>query len=129
MNDFAAHEALRILRTPTTIRSRCAAIAAAVTNGDSEHFAIDRSHLDEVAQRVALLTRQRFPDLKIPYHSRWRHFEAGGVDRKAELDAKLAGRSTTAVARARIDLTLVSVLLDAGAGPHWRYREAASGVK
>jgi len=60
-------------------------------------------------------------------HSRWRHFEAGGVDRKSELDARLAGRSHVAVARARIDLTLVSVLLDAGAGPAWRYHEAESG--
>jgi hypothetical protein len=127
LNSGAAHEALRMLRTPATIRSRCAAIAAAVTDGDSEHFAIDRSRLDDVAKRVARLTRQRFPDLKIPYHSRWRHFEAGGVARKAELDAKLAGRSNTAVARSRIDLTLVSVLLDAGAGAQWRYREAASG--
>jgi hypothetical protein len=49
------------------------------------------------------------------------------VDRKAEFDARLAGRSTAAVARARIDLALVSVLLDAGAGPQWRYREAHSG--
>ena len=30
-------------------------------------------------------------------------------------------------ARAQIDLVLVSVLLDAGAGPQWRYQEAASG--
>jgi hypothetical protein len=127
--DMALHDALRLLRTPATIRARCAAIAAAVSGGDSAHFSIDRSQLPAVAQRVARLTRERFPDLKIPYHSRWRHFEAGGVGRKAELDAKLAGRSTTATARARIDLTLISVLLDAGAGPTWRYREAASGTE
>ena len=35
---------------------------------------------DAMAQRIAALTRRRFPDLQIPYHSRWRHFEAGGVD-------------------------------------------------
>ena len=34
---------------------------------------------------VADVTRRRYPDLQIPFHSRWRHFEAGGVDRKAEL--------------------------------------------
>jgi len=126
--DVATRDALRLLRTPATIRSRCAAIAAAVSAGESTHFRIERSALHSVAQRVARLTRERFPDLKIPYHSRWRHFEAGGVDRKAELDAKLAGRSATAVARSRIDLTLVSVVLDAGAGPQWRYTEAASGL-
>jgi hypothetical protein len=121
------NEAVALLRAPATIRARCAAVAAAVTAGRSEHFSLDRSRLDDVAQRVAALTRQRFPDLKIPYHSRWRHFEAGGVDRKGELDAKLVGRSHYAIARARIDLTLVSVLLDAGAGADWSYREAETG--
>jgi len=125
----AAHitSAVALLRAPATIRERCAAITAAVDAGRSAHFTLDRSRLADVAERIAALTRARFPDLKIPYHSRWRHFEAGGVHRKAELDAALAGRSSTAVARARIDLTVVSVLLDAGAGPGWTYFEASSG--
>ena len=62
-----------------------ASTAAAVSAGRSEHFSVDRSALPAVAQRVARLTRERYPDLKVPVHSRWRHFEAGGVDRKAEL--------------------------------------------
>jgi len=111
------------LREPATIRLRCAAITRAVADGRSSFFGIDRSRLGAAADRVAALTLQRFPDLKIPYHSRWRHFEAGGVARKAELDALLAGRSAAEVARAQIDLTVVSVLLDAGAGPAWKYRE------
>jgi hypothetical protein len=125
--ESAVHDALRVLRDPATIRRRCAAVTAFVGAGDSAHFTLDRSHLDNAAQRVATLTRQRFPTLEVPYHSRWRHFEAGGVPRKAEMDALLAGRSQAAMARARIDLTLVSVLLDAGAGPDWRYAEAESG--
>ena len=114
---------LAALRESATIRARCAAVTRAVEEGRSGHFKLDRSALPALAQRVAALTRERFPDLKIPYHSRWRHFEAGGVDRKGELDALLAGRTSAAVARARIDLTVVSVLLDAGAGPQWRYTE------
>ncbi|WP_298833823.1 URC4/urg3 family protein [uncultured Piscinibacter sp.] len=123
----AIDAAVRTLRDPATIRARCGAITAHVAAGRSEHFTLDRTKLDEVAQRIAALTRARFPDLKIPVHSRWRHFEAGAVDRKGELDAKLAGRSAVAAARSRIDLTLVSVLLDAGAGPDWRFHEAESG--
>jgi hypothetical protein len=114
---------LAAMREPSTIRARCAAVTRAVEQGRSGHFKLDRSALPALAQRVAALTRERFPDLKIPYHSRWRHFEAGGVDRKGELDVLLAGRTPAAVARARIDLTVVSVLLDAGAGPQWRYTE------
>ncbi len=115
------------LRSTVTIRERCGNILRAVEEGRSRHFTLNRAQLDEVSRRVEHITRQNYPELRIPYHSRWRHFEAGGVDRKAELDAHLAGRDLAAQARARIDLTLVSVLLDAGAGPQWRYAEAESG--
>jgi hypothetical protein len=121
------NEAVRRLRAPATIRARCGAITDAVARGDSEHFTIDRSQLSAVAQRVATLMRKRFPTLDVPFHSRWRHFETGGIDRKAELDAKLNGRSQVAMARSRIDLALISVLLDAGAGSRWSYRERESG--
>jgi hypothetical protein len=115
------------LRSTATIRERCTNILRAVEEGRSNHFTINRAQLGEVARRVEHVTRQNYPNLRIPYHSRWRHFEAGGVDRKAALDALLAGRDAAAQARARIDLTVVSVLLDAGAGPQWRYDEAHSG--
>jgi hypothetical protein len=123
----ALNEAVRRLRAPATIRQRCAAITAMVARGESAHFTLERSQLAAVARRVATLTRERFPSLDVPFHSRWRHFEAGGIHRKAELDAKLNGRSQAAVARSRIDLALVSVLLDAGAGSRWSYRERESG--
>jgi len=117
------------LHDPATIRARCTAILKSVESGVSPNFAIDRSRLPAVADRVVALTLKRYPDLHIPFHSRWRHFEAGGVDRKAEMDALLAGRSEADIARARFDLTVISVLLDAGAGPRWTYTEAATGQK
>ncbi|MBU6256860.1 MAG: DUF1688 family protein [Burkholderiales bacterium] len=119
---------LRGLHDPATIRRRCRAILAAVDDGVSPHFRIDRSGLPALADRVAALTRSRYPDLAVPLHSRWRHFEAGGIDRPRQLDALLAGRSAAEAARARFDLTLVSVLLDAGAGPAWSYAEPGSGL-
>lgn len=129
-NDWSDPAArLATLRDPATIRQRCHAIAAAVEAGESAHFRVDRGALPALARRIAALTRARFPDLRIPYHSRWRHFEAGGIDRRGELDARLAGRSADALARARIDLTLASVLLDAGAGPDWGYAERESGQR
>ena len=126
----AAADAAAVLRHPATIRERCANITRAADAGASTHFTLDRGRLDAVAQRVAGVTRSRYPDpTRIPFHSRWRHFEAGGLDRKAELDARLEGRSAAAVARSRIDLALVSVLLDAGAGADWGYAEAATGQR
>jgi len=128
-DDGALHDAVRVLRSPATIRERCALITAAVSAGKSAHFDIDRGRLPAVAQRVARITRERYPELKIPVHSRWRHFEAGGIDRKAELDAHLRDRTTVSIARAHVDLALVSVLLDAGAGPSWGYEERESGQR
>ncbi len=128
-DDEATARAVRTLRSPATIRERCGAILAAVERGDSAHFRIDRSALPAVSDRVAALTRERFPSLQVPVHSRWRHFEAGGVDRKGELDRALAERTQAAAARSRIDLALVSVLLDAGAGGDWSYTEAVSGQR
>jgi len=122
-----APDALTILRDPATIRERSAAITRAVGEGRSSFFMLARARLDDTASLVESVTRAAYPDLRIPYHSRWRHFEAGGVDRKHELDTLLAGRSAAEQARARIDLTVVSVLLDAGAGARWKYVDAHSG--
>jgi hypothetical protein len=124
-----AHDSVALLRQPATVRQRCYRVLAHIEAGHSPHFELDRARLPEVADRIARLTRQRFPDLEIPYHSRWRHFEAGGVDRKAQLDGRLAGRTQAAAARSRIDLALISVLLDAGAGPDWSYLEAGTGLR
>jgi len=118
---------LLLLRDPGTIRARCASILKAVESNVSEHFTVNRNALPGVAARVAALTLKRFPDLKVPYHSRWRHFEAGGVDRKAQLDGLLAAQTPADAARAHFDLTVVSVLLDAGAGAAWTYTESGSG--
>ena len=116
-----------VLRSPATIRGRCANVLAAADAGRTAHLAVDRSKLDACAAIVADVTRRRYPSLAIPYHSRWRHFEAGGVDRAAELDRALVGRGATDAALARIDLAIVSVLLDAGAGARWSYVERETG--
>jgi hypothetical protein len=93
-----------------------------VADGRSRYFTLDESRLEAVATYVADVTREAYPDLKIPYHSRWRHFSAGGIDRWNELAARIDADATER-ARIAVDLATVSVLLDAGAGEHWRYRE------
>lgn len=108
------------LRSTTEIRARAGHLLARARAGHSAWFTVHDEALPGAAAEVADLTLRRFPDLDIPFHSRWRHFEAGGVRRTLGLDeVDTAGR-----ARAMIDLAVVSVLLDAGAGPDWRYREA-----
>ncbi|MET0204945.1 MAG: URC4/urg3 family protein [Casimicrobiaceae bacterium] len=109
------------------IRARSRNVLAAALAGRTRHFRVDRSRLDVATDAVVRVTRRRYPSLDIPYHSRWRHFEAGDVDRAAALTRALAGRDAAACARARVDLAVVSVLLDAGAGAAWRYVEAQTG--
>lgn len=113
------------LLSAAAVRERCALVLAASERGDTRHFRIATERLDEAVGRVVAVTRRRYPDLAVPFHSRWLHFAAGGVDR-ARLIAPGADRPETA--RARLDLAIVSVLLDAGAGPGWRYREAETGL-
>ena len=115
------------LQTTTAIRERCQNVLAAARAGKSRWFTVNDAALAGAAVEVANVTRQRYPTLNIPYHSRWRHFEPGGVDRKALLDAALGNASRAEKARAHIDLAVVSVLLDAGAGAAWRYVEATTG--
>jgi hypothetical protein len=105
------------------IRERCANITRAVEAGRSKRFRIDRGRLQPAARVVAEVTRRRYRDLAIPYHSRWRHFDAGGFSRVSELNRQLACYSPADRLRAQIDLAVISVLLDAGAGSNWRYRE------
>lgn len=126
---IAAMAAATELRSTTTIRARAQALLARARRGESAWFAVNDGALVTAATLVAELTRARYPDLKIPYHSRWRHFEAGGVDRAAQLGLVLKRASPAEQARTQIDLALVSVLLDAGAGAEWRYREPAQGEK
>jgi len=95
-----------------------------VEDGRSSWFALDGNGLEAAVQATLDVTRQRFATPSaIPFHSRWRHFEAGGRDRWAALVPRLGHLGRDEIARRRIDLAVVSVLLDAGAGPDWSFRE------
>lgn len=127
VTEAEALEAANLLRTTRAVRERCGQLLHRARAGGSAWFIVDEGFMETAARAVADATRQRYPRLHIPYHSRWRHFEAGGIDRKAELDRLLAPLPATSRAHAMVDLTFISVLLDAGAGPQWKYVEPASG--
>ncbi len=85
-----------------------------------------RIHLDRMASAVDLVletTSKAYPSLEVPFHSRWRHFVMSGDDRWAALADNTAWSDRAARARAEFDLAIVSVFLDAGAGPTWRYQD------
>lgn len=92
-----------------------------------DHFRVDLSRLDPVAEWVERLIRSEHPSLQVPPHSRWRNFEVGGIDRWASLVPSRDWVDEREFGRAAIDLAMVSVLIDAGAGARWTYAEAATG--
>jgi hypothetical protein len=116
------------LLTAAAVRDRCGIVFAAAERGETRHFRLVMARLEEAVRRVVEITRRRYPDLDVPYHSRWRHFSAGGVDRAAQIAPGVDPDADPGeAARARIDLAIVSVLLDAGAGACWRFHEAETG--
>ncbi len=118
-----SREKIAYLRSPVAIRERSQQLFTRTLAGKSRHFACDLTQLGRVGDYVIEVMREQYPNLQIPFHSRWRHFEAGGVPRLAKLDEKLAGLAPIEKAAAKYDLAIISVLLDAGAGSRWHYYE------
>jgi hypothetical protein len=117
---------LAYLRSAAAVRERAHRLLSAAERDELAHFSVDGARMAWLADYVIETIRARYPTLAVPYHSRWRHFEAGGIDRWAELSARLKDRGE--IACARFDLVIPSVLLDAGAGPSWSYHDADGGV-
>src|SRR3954468_13438786 len=86
---------------------------------------LDLSRLGAAADLTAQVVRENYPDLKVPFHARWRHFMANGRDLWAEAKKP---NVKPALGRTAFDLVIPSVLLDAGAGAAWRYRDAQTGA-
>ena len=135
MSDAARGEAspdaalARTLLTPRAVRERAHRMLALGIAGELPHFTVDSGKLCRCADYVLDTIRRNYPTFQVPFHARWRHFAAGGFDRWATLDRDAVWPSDAARARAAFDLAIVSVLLDAGAGPDWFYLEAASGER
>lgn len=117
----------RSLLTAKAVRARAGQMLETGLADGLSHFTIDLDRMDGVAEAVLAVTRKAYPTLEIPFHARWRHFVLGGADRWARLADTTPWPDRAARARAEFDLAIVSVLLDAGAGAAWRYRDAVTG--
>jgi hypothetical protein len=115
------------LLSAQAVRTRAQRILALGLEDRLPNFRIDLARLDTTAERVIGITRQAYPTLDIPFHSRWRHFVVDGVDHFAAIAKTARWPNPQARARSAFDLAIVSVLLDAGAGTRWRYHDAVSG--
>lgn len=118
--------AARSLLSAAAVRERAHEMLAAALAGEVAEWRADLGKLDAAADLTAQVVREAYPDLNVPFHARWRHFTVDGRDLWAEREKPWA--DPKARARAAFDLAITSVLLDAGAGAAWRYRDAATGA-
>ena len=125
----AATDAARRLLSAAAVRERAHALLEHGLAGRLAHFTIDLDRLGAAADEVVATIRQNYPTLEIPFHARWRHFSAGGLDRWGSIVPMAPWMDAAGMARAAFDLAIVSVLLDAGVGPDWRYAEDRTGKR
>ena len=125
ITDAAA--AARSLLSAAAVRERAHEMLAAGLAGELAEWRVDLGRMDAAADLTAQVVREAYPDLKVPFHARWRHFAVKGRDLWAE--RKHPWTDPKDRARAEFDLAITSVLLDAGAGAAWRYRDAATGAE
>lgn len=116
----AAGQSARGLLNAAAVRERAHEMLELAIDGRVEGWRVDLDRLADAADRTAAVTREAYPTLAIPFHARWRHFVAGA---RALPQGDPAER-----ARASFDLVILSVLLDAGTGPGWCYRDAGGEV-
>ncbi len=116
-------QAIAHLRSPQTIRANAHHLLQLAEQDALTHWQFHPEQWDHVVAFVTRHIQANYPTLEIPYHSRIRHFDAGGKPRARALQDQWADLSPQAQGRAWYDLIIVSVLLDAGAGPEWSYTE------
>ena len=115
------------LLSAQAVRERARRLLAIGLDGKLPHFRVDLARVPAAVDLVLEITRKNYPSLDVPFHSRWRHFVCNGEDRWAVLDRGAKWPNAAERGRAAFDLAIVSVLLDAGAGPQWHYHDAVSG--
>ncbi|KUL84943.1 hypothetical protein ZTR_07865 [Talaromyces verruculosus] len=118
------------LRSIHAVRERSRIVLQRARADKLTHFDVDMSKFEATASYVvSIIKRDYAPDYSsIPPHGRWQHFDVGGRPRIDQLLQSWPSTiDPTERTRRLIDLFLISVLLDAGAGNKWSYKSKESG--
>ncbi|KAG9496408.1 hypothetical protein J7337_012996 [Fusarium musae] len=124
---------LKYLLSLQAVRDQASKVFESAKQGNLKHFDYDEGRMGAVADYVSKVIDRDFgPDKydTIPPHGRWQHFEVGDVARVDALVKRWSsegGADKTEITRRLVDLFFVSVLLDAGAGDVWRFKEPETG--
>ncbi|KOS17085.1 Uracil catabolism protein 4 [Escovopsis weberi] len=118
------------LRSLCAVRERCKIILDRAMRNQLNHFDVDMAKMADVSLFVSGLIKRDYkaPFDDIPGHGRYQHFCVGGKDRIAKLlESWPETVDNSERCRRLIDLFLVSVLLDAGAGTQWSFKSKDNG--
>lgn len=118
---------LQRLQDPRTIRQQAHRILSLARLGQLEYFILDPDKMAATADFVLGVMREQYPMLDIPYHSRWRHFEVGDIERIKGMHVFLESMPPEEQGKILYELVIISVFLDAGAGKYWHYTESGTG--
>lgn len=116
---------LDYILSPLCIRDGARKIFEETKSGKT-HFNLHEDKISSTVDFVMQTISENYPDMNIPFHSRWGHFRPG-TDRSVWLKEKIAHLDPLEQARIKWDLVIPSVLLDAGAGAEWKYHEKETG--
>ncbi|ETO23574.1 hypothetical protein RFI_13605, partial [Reticulomyxa filosa] len=147
--EMKGDELIEELRLLQTVRKQSVRMYEMAKKDELQYFGVNPDKIEGCAKEVVACIKKHYPDLKVPMHSRFRHFDSKVIDnlRKKwalhEVDRELRLVKhflewfnqihiyifihtllcihLIEQTRRLIDLTFVSVLLDAGAGDDWKY--------
>ncbi|KAI9256363.1 hypothetical protein EDC94DRAFT_213046 [Helicostylum pulchrum] len=112
------------------VRERCFKVQEAAVKSKLNHFDIDESKLQDMAQFIISFIKRDYDDpSQIPAYGRWRHFDVGGRPRLQTMINSWSSTGTDATEQTRrvLDLMVVAVLLDIDPGQNnWSFREKIS---
>ncbi len=110
------------LLTPEAVRERAGILTALAEADALPGWRLHPERLANAADLVTAVVRENYPSLAVPFHARWRHFPPG------QWEALRDTLPPDERPLAAFDLAITSVLLDAGAGMGWRWRDASGAV-
>ncbi|KAG9327076.1 hypothetical protein KVV02_008706 [Mortierella alpina] len=126
-------ETIAYLKSLPAVRERSEQVYARAQEGHLKHFDVEFARLNDVAKFVVALIKRDYDAADIPNippHTRLRHFDVGQKDRIKELCESWNSRvDTMETVRRLVDLVVVSVLLDAGAGDRWTFEVKPDNIQ
>jgi len=119
-------EILDKLQNLDTIRKQAGRLLTLAQNEKIEHFYLIEDQMPITASFVSEVIKTNYPNLDIPYHSRWRHFEKANHEVFTKFKAVMMTFPFREQGAILFELAIISVILDAGAGQTWSYHDQSS---